>query len=177
MVAAKFFAFAALAVGAIAAPLSANEGKPFKFSVLVDGKTLFLNEAGTAVADQDAGVTCTINAGVIGCGAQKLGYTYGTLSSPPRVTTRKTRILTSIGKDNSHTPTNTPLTPVARAPENKGWSIGPDNEIKWAAKSGGDVHFSTRPRQSNKIYAEICSTYGHLDKNAFVPRQAKAVFV
>jgi hypothetical protein len=101
------------------------------------------------------GVTCAIQSQAIQCGSQKLGYTY----------------------NNSHTPSNKPLVPTSPAPLNVKWSIGPNDKLVWGAKSGGEVHFSTKTSTNNKIFAEICSTYGHGDKGAFNPHDAKAVFV
>jgi hypothetical protein len=69
---------------------------------------------------------------------------------------------------------------------NKGWTIGANDVLSWPTTNPGKdaskpntVHFSksvTSPT-SNKIYAEICSTYGHPDAVAFTPGTPKAYYV
>jgi hypothetical protein len=69
------------------------------------------------------------------------------------------------------------MIPTASAPNNKDWSILPNGTISWKTPEGKDVHFSTKVGAGNKVFAEICSTYGHPDGKGFVPGTAKAYFV
>jgi len=141
----------ALVSSAIAAP---TEGKPFKLGVTTkEGKVLYLTERPVASEQKAEGIDCVIVDGKIGCGPQKLGYTYGDMH------------------------TSSPLVPTLRAANNKNWSIGQGNAISWKTNSGKEVHFSTKPFSGNKIYAEICSTYGHPDAKLFIPGVPKAYFV
>jgi len=59
--------------------------------------------------------------------------------------------------------TKDPLMPTTEAPFNKGFSIDSNNIIHWASNEPKkEVHFSTKSLPTT-IYAEICSSYGHLD--------------
>jgi hypothetical protein len=73
--------------------------------------------------------------------------------------------------------TSSPLVPSVRATNNKNWSVAEDGTLSWKTASGKDVHFSKKPFSGNKIYAEICSTYGHPDGKLFQPGEPKAYFV
>lgn len=64
------------------------------------------------------------------------------------------------------------------AKSNQNWSIGPNNSIVWAtSKPGKPVHFSKMGANNEEIYAEICSSFGHLDGAMFTQGNAKAYFV
>jgi len=90
---------------------------------------------------------------MIACGPEKKGYNYDIMHA------------------------GTPLVPSSFAPNNKGWSIGADNVISWKTSDKKNVHFSTPKKGGTQIYAEVCSTYGHLDQGSFVPGKPKAYFV
>jgi hypothetical protein len=135
---------------ALAAPTA--ESAPFRIGVTVKGKTLYVTGTETASENVSDGILCTINEGKIGCGPEKLGFTYG----------------------NMHT--SSPMVPELRAANNKNWSINPDNTISWKTNTGKDVHFSTKPMSQKKLYAEICSVYKHPDAPLFIPGVPKAYF-
>jgi hypothetical protein len=100
-------------------------------------------------------VDCKLANGVIGCGADNKGYGYNLLH-----------------------PFEGALVLNAKPSNNKNWSIGSNNIISWKTPDQKEVHFSKSKKGSpNQIYAEICSTYGHGDKDSFVTGQAKAYYI
>ncbi|KAF2670108.1 hypothetical protein BT63DRAFT_454288 [Microthyrium microscopicum] len=153
MVGMKIFAFAALAIGAIAAPVA--DSKSFKVGVTIGSKTLYLTGTDKSSENIADGIACKIVDTAISCGADNKGYDYNPLH-----------------------PFEGALVLSAKPSNNKGWAIDADNKITWKTSDNKFVNFSTSAvGKPNEIFAEICSTYGHPDGAVFTPGVAKAYYV
>jgi hypothetical protein len=145
----------------LAAPTA--EGKQFKIAIETTkgaarggvkaaktGTTVYLTNSGSSKNPEEA-LVCSLSKG-----------TEGTISCGGK----------GFQVNNLHTAM--PLTPTA---SNTGtWKIGADNVLTWHS-GGAEVHLSTKSVASTTIYAEVCSTSGHGDANAFFPGFIKAVYV
>lgn len=65
------------------------------------------------------------------------------------------------------------------AESNKGWAIASDGTLTWKAAEKGNVQLSRKVggQHPNEVFAEVCSTYSHLDGSAWAPGVVKAKFV
>jgi hypothetical protein len=115
------------------------DGKQFKFQLKSGGKDLYLTSSGTTTANKAQGVDCTLAGSSITCGGGGLGSSM-----------------------------HTQLVPKPGASNNKNWSIGADNEIKYAG-----FNIATRGSQ---VYAENCKKGGHPDGSTFTTVKAYAAY-
>lgn len=135
-------------------PIAAVEvNKPFVIGITFNKtettkETLFLTATSVASLNQADGVPCIIESGQLFCGPEKKTFDYQA----------------------DHT--KTPLEPVVESKMNRAWSKVGD-EIKWGAvdfltdKVAPEV-FVTFSRENkkdpNKIFAEVCSSFKHHEK-------------
>jgi hypothetical protein len=140
-----------------------------------EAETLYLTGTGPASTNIKDAITCTIGdkgnlKSSITCG-DNLGYYFNEFhplekqlrARTPEQAMAKEKEQGFMGK--------------GFAESNKNWSIGPDNAIIWStSQPGKPVHFSKMSVNEKDVYAEICSSFGHLDGPMFIQGVAKAYF-